>query len=205
MDIRVPSFFYFFHLGFVAKAPNCQYKNSLILPYFKITTIKISRSFVPFILLLEDDHCMNMSKYLLSLGSNLRLGSMYVEQETYFMNGDILETILIPKIMCQNGYFWILNPESFRIIGLPDSRMQASIILLTNEYGASTINVPSVATVNIEPSDNVVLVLLVLDEDVCHIVNFFDTSQFLYNTKPSDPVLVFVDIDKTLYNPSYIK
>ena len=83
--------------------------------------------------------------------------------------------------------------------------MQASIILLTNESGASTVNVPNMATVNIEPNDDDVLVLLDLDEDVCHVVDLFDTSYFPCKTKPSNLVLVSVDVDRTPHNSSYIK
>jgi hypothetical protein len=85
---------------------------------------------------------------------------MYVEQEMYFTNGDILETILISKNICQDGYVWILGPRLFRVIGLIDFQMQASTVLLTNESDASTVNVPSMETFKIEPSDDDVLVLL---------------------------------------------
>ena len=36
-------------------------------------------------------------------------------------------------------------------------------------------------------------------------VDFSDTSFFPYKTKPSNPVLVYVDVDKTLHNSSYMK
>ena len=62
--------------------------------------------------------------------------------------------------MYQDGYVWILGPGSFRVIGLPDSLMQASTVLLTNEFGASTINVPSMGTIKIEPKEDDVIVLL---------------------------------------------
>jgi hypothetical protein len=65
---------------------------------------------VPFILPLDDHHHMKVSEDFLSLRFNLRIESMYVEQEMYSTNGDILETILNPKNMCQDGYVWILNP-----------------------------------------------------------------------------------------------
>ena len=45
---------------------------------------------------------------------------MYVEQEMYSTNGDILKTILIPKNIFQDDYVWILGPESIRIMGLTD-------------------------------------------------------------------------------------
>ena len=83
--------------------------------------------------------------------------------------------------------------------------MQASTVLLTNESGASTINVPSMATVEIQPSDNDVLVLLDSDEEVCLVVDLSDTSYFPYKTKPSNPVLVSVDVDKIPYNSLYMK
>ena len=76
--------------------------------------------------------------------------------------------------------------------------MKAYIVLLTNESGASTVNVPSMATVKIKPSDDDILVLLDSDEYVCHVVDLSDTSSFLYKTTPSNPVLVSVDVDKPL-------
>ena len=170
-----------------------------------MASIEASGSFVPFILPLDDDHHVKVSKDLLSLKFNLQIGSMYVEQKMYSPNGDILETILIPKNMCQDGYVWILGPGSFRVIGLPDSQMQASTVLLTNESGASTVNVHSIVTVKIEPSEDDVLVLLDSDEDVCPIVDLFDTSHFLHKTKPLNPVLVSVDVDRTPHNSSYMK
>jgi hypothetical protein len=79
-------------------------------PYFKMITIKASRSSVPFSLPLDDHHNMKVSKDLLSLRFNLRIGSMYIEQEMCSTNGDILEIILNPKNMYQDGYVWILDP-----------------------------------------------------------------------------------------------
>jgi hypothetical protein len=73
--------------------------------------------------------------------------------------------------------------------------MQTSTILLTNEFDASTVNVPSMATVKIERSDDDVLVLLDSDENFCSVVDFFDTSHFLYKTKHHNPVFVSVDVD----------
>ena len=123
----------------------------------------------------------------------------------YSMNGDILETILIPKNICEYGYVWILGPESFRVIRLLDLLMQASTVLLINEYGASIVNVPCMATVKIEPKKDDVLVLLDSDEDVCLVVDLSDISHFPYKTKPSNPVLVFVDVDRTPHSTSYMK
>jgi hypothetical protein len=123
----------------------------------------------------------------------------------YFTNDDILETILIMKNMCQNGCIWILDPESFRVIGLTESQMQVPTVLLTNEFGASTVNVPSIASIKIQPNDVDVLVLLNLDKEVCHIVDLSDTSHFPYTTKPSNSILVSVNVDKIPHNSWYMK
>jgi hypothetical protein len=80
--------------------------------------------------------------------------------------------------------------------------MQASIVLLTNESSASTINVP---TVKIEPSDDDVLVLLDSDEYVSPVVDLSDTSFFPYKPRSPNPVLVSMDVDKTPHSSSYMK
>jgi hypothetical protein len=77
--------------------------------------------------------------------------------------------------------------------------------LLINESGASTVNVHSMATVKIEPTNDDVLVLLDLDEEVCFVVDLSNTFPFPYKTKSSNPVLVFVDVDKTPHSSSYMK
>jgi len=76
--------------------------------------------------------------------------------------------------------------------------MQASTILLINEFGASIINVPNMTTVKIEPNDDDVYVLLDSDEKVCHVVDLSNTSHFPSRTKSSNPVLVSMDVDKPL-------
>ena len=130
---------------------------------------------------------------------------MYLKQEMYYTNGDILKTILIPNNMCQDDYLWILGPRLFRVIRLTNSQMQASIVLLTNEFGVYTVNEPSMAIVKIEPSDDDVIVLLYSNEEFCHVVDLSDTSFFSYRTKSSNPVLDSVDFDKTPHNSSYMK
>ena len=140
-----------------------------------MATIKVTGSLVSFTLSLENDQYVKVYEDLFSLRFNIRVRSMYVEQEMYSMNGDILETTLILKNMCENGYVWILRLRSFRTIRLPDLLMQASIVLLTNEFGASTVNVPSMATGKIEYKEDDVLVLLDSNEHVCQVVDFFDT------------------------------
>jgi hypothetical protein len=79
--------------------------------------------------------------------------------------GDISEAILLQKDKSEDGHLsiWI---QIHRVIGLFDSQIQASIVMLKNKsniYG----QVPSVATVKIVLSNVNDLVLLDLDGDVC--------------------------------------
>lgn len=57
---------------------------------------------------------------------------MHVEQKMYFMDCDILETILLQNTMNEDGHSWILGPESFRFIGIFYLEVQSSTVVLTN-------------------------------------------------------------------------
>ena len=63
--------------------------------YFIMAMIRTFGLFVSFILPLEDDHHVKVPNDLLSLRIDLQIGTRYVEQEMYYVNGNILETILI--------------------------------------------------------------------------------------------------------------
>lgn len=158
-------------------------------------------SFMPLTLPLEDDH-VKVSKYLFSLRFNLQIGYMYMEQKiipwTAISWGQFW-------FMCQDGHDWILNAWSFRIIGQPTSHMQTSTVLFTNESGTYTVNVHNVATIKIELSDDDNFALLDSDEDVCLVDDLFISSLNSYKTKPSNLVLVFVDVVKTTHNQSDMK
>ena len=62
-----------------------------------MTTIRAHESFIPFTLPLLDDGHVNVSKDFLSLRFNLQIGTMYLEQEMYFADGEVYETILVQK------------------------------------------------------------------------------------------------------------
>ena len=98
---------------------------------------------------------------------------IYIEQKMYFADGQVCETILIQKNKIEDGSMWILGPGSFRVIGLSESQMQASTIVLTNQYGASTIQMPNVANVKLDPDDNFVCVLSDFDDNICACVHCF--------------------------------
>ena len=66
--------------------------------------------FVAFTLPNEVHVHVSISKDLFTSRFNLQIGPMYVEQKMYFVVGDISETILLQKIMIDDGHSWILDP-----------------------------------------------------------------------------------------------
>jgi hypothetical protein len=61
----------------------------------------------------------------------------------------VYETILVQKNRTEVGFMWILRPGSFRMVGLFESQMQASTVILTNESGTSTVQIVSATTVKL--------------------------------------------------------
>lgn len=78
---------------------------------------------------------------------------MYVEQELQAISRQVLETLLMQKIVCGDGLSWTLGPNSFCVIGFSNSQMQRSTIIITKEYGISTVHVPSISNMKLEPND----------------------------------------------------
>ena len=167
-----------------------------------MATIRAHGSFVPFTLPLQDDGHVGVLEDLLSLRFNLQMGTMYLEQEMYFADGQVCETIMIQKNRIEDGSMWILGPGSFRVIGLFESQMQASTIVLTNQSGASTIQMPNVANVKLEPDDNIVCILSDSDDNICATVDLSDTSSFLFKNTPSQ---VPLHASKSSCSPLYKK
>lgn len=64
--------------------------------------------------------------------------------------------------------------------------MHAFIVIMTNKFGTLMVQIPSVTTVKLEPSDNCIFILSSFDEYVCPTVDIFDTSPFQFrSTTPS--------------------
>jgi hypothetical protein len=107
---------------------------------------------------------------------------MYLEQEMYSPDGEVYKTILVQKNRTDVGFMWILGPGSFRVIGLSESQMQASTILLTNESGTYTVQIPSIAPVKVEPLDDSVFVLSDSEDNICASVDLSNTSSFPFRS-----------------------
>ena len=145
-----------------------------------MATIRAYEFFIPFTLPLQDDGHVGVLEDLLSLRFNLQMRTMYIEQEIYFADGQVCETIMIQKNKIEDGLMWILGLGSFRVIGLFKFQIQASTIVLTNQSSSSTIQMSNVANVKLEPDDNIVCVLSDFDDDICATVHLSDTSSFSF-------------------------
>jgi hypothetical protein len=69
-----------------------------------MATIRAHGSFVPFILSLQNDGHVSVSKNLLSLRFNLQIGTMYLELEMYSADEEMYEMILVPKNRIDVGF-----------------------------------------------------------------------------------------------------
>ena len=65
---------------------------------------------------------------------NLQIGTMYVEQEMYFKDSDISDTILMQKNMSEKGHVWGMEKTC-----ISNSQMQASTVVLTNMFRTSMV------------------------------------------------------------------
>ena len=92
---------------------------------------------------------------------------------------------------------WILGPGSSRVIGLFESHMQASTIMLTNESSTSTVQIPYVAHVKLEPTDDSVLVLSDSKDDICAFVDLSNTSSFPIKSVHSTPSQLPIHVAKS--------
>ena len=79
--------------------------------------------------------------------------------------------------------------------------MQASTVILTNEFGTSTVEIPSVPIVKLESTDNSVLVYSDSDDDICVAINLSDKSPFPFRSRDSTPSKPPMDLSKSSYNP----
>jgi hypothetical protein len=122
---------------------------------------------------------------------------MYLEQEMYSADGEVYETILVQKNRTEVGFMWILGPGSFRVIGLSESQMQASTVILTNESGTSIVQIPSIAYVKVEPLDDSVFVLSDSEDDICASVDLSNTSSFPFKSVHSTPSQLPVHVTKS--------
>lgn len=59
--------------------------------------------------------------------------------------------------------------------------------MLTNEYGTLTVQIPSIMIVRLDPSEDDIHVLSDHENNVCTIVDNFDTSPFSFGSTAPKP------------------
>lgn len=79
-----------------------------------MATTKAYDFFMSFTLPLDDHVNVNVYEDLLGLRFDLHIEAVYVEQEMYFVDSGILDTILLQNNRIEDGHFWILGYGSFR-------------------------------------------------------------------------------------------
>ena len=89
-----------------------------------------------------------------------------------------MKRILVQKNKIKFGSMWNFGSGLFREIGLSKSQMQTSIISLTNESSTSIIQIPSIATVKLEPTDNSIFGPLDSEDDICASIDLSDSLSF---------------------------
>lgn len=95
--------------------------------------------------------------------------------------------------------------DLFKFIGLYEFKIQTYIIILTNKYGTSNVQVPNVATIKIEADDNNVLVMSNSNNDICIVVDLSYTPLLSYMARTPIPLLVSMGVDITNYSLSNLK
>lgn len=74
--------------------------------------------------------------------------------------------------------------------------MQTSTVILTNEFGTSSVQIPSVATVISDSEDDI---------NICVVVDLSGTSSFPFRSRNSTPSKSPMDLSKSLYSLLYMR
>ena len=94
-----------------------------------------------------------MHEQLLSLWFAFQIGSIYVKREIFDESGEICETVFQQNSRTIDGVVWNLTRDMYRVFGLTNVQMSASMVLMTPPNSTSTIQVPTPPTVKLEPFD----------------------------------------------------
>ena len=131
------------------------------------------------------DNKVVVEERLLSLRFGFRAGTIYVEEEIFDDNGEILECVFQVKGSTPDGYVWTLSTGTFKVYGLSHAQMSESTVLLTPPPSTSTVQVPGLASVKIEPSDNSVHLLSDSDDDTHSEIKLGDTRSNPFQSRGS--------------------
>ena len=135
-----------------------------------------------------------MHEQILSLRFAFRIGSIYVERKIFDESGEICETIFQQNSRTVDGIVWNLTRGMYRVFGLTDAEVSASMVLMTPPNSTSTVQVPTPPTIKLESSDLEVHVISDSNDDVILDVQLGESFAFPFrrrgsvNSTPSLPV-----------------
>ena len=125
---------------------------------------------------LGPDDKVVVHEQLLSLRFGFRSGTIYVEEEVFDANGELCESIFQVKDSTDEGYVWNLTSGTYKVYGLSDVQMSGSTIIMTPPTSTSTVHVPGLATVKVEPTESNVQILSDSDDDNVNEIKLSDIS-----------------------------
>src|ERR1700738_3181025 len=139
-----------------------------------MATIRALHHSIPLMILLGDDGLTKVAESFLSLRFRFHPDSIHVEEEVFDDNGNLNHTILQMSFRIDDGRISFLLPAKYKAIGVTESEMATTIVLLTPSVSlTSTTQAPLLATVKKEPGiQEVTLLNNDSDDDVSPAFDF---------------------------------
>ena len=159
--------------------------SSIFYSTLRMASLRSHDGGIPFVMSVGPDNKVVVEERLLSLRFGFRAGTIYVEEEIFDDNGEILECVFQVKDSTPDGYVWTLSTGTFKVYGLSHAQMSESTVLLTPPPSTSTVQVPGLASVKIEPSDNSVHLLSDSDDDTHSEIKLGDTRSNPFQSRGS--------------------
>ena len=133
-----------------------------------MATIRALHHSIPLMIPLGDDGLAKVAESFLSLRFRFHPDSIHVEEEVFNDNGDLNHTVLQMFFRIDDGRVWFLLPGKYKAIGVTESEMATTTVLLTPGVSfTSTTQAPLLATVKKEPGiQDVTLLSDDSDDDV---------------------------------------
>jgi hypothetical protein len=117
-----------------------------------MATIRAANHSIPCVFPLGDDGLAKVAGWYLAMRFTLNQDSIHVEEEVFHDNGDLSHTVLQVAFRNDDGRVWFLLPGSYQAIGVTESDMATTTVLLTPGVSlTSTTQAPLLATVKKEP------------------------------------------------------
>ena len=133
-----------------------------------MATIRAVNHSIPSVIPVGDDGLAKVPEWYLSMRFKLNQDSIHVEEEVFHDNGSLSHTVLQVAFRNDDGRVWFLHPGSYKAMGVTESEMATTTVLLTPGMSlTSTTKVPLLATVKKEPGlEEVTLLSDDSDDDV---------------------------------------